>query len=315
MDDLIKVIFFIIAAVFIGSVLNNADISLTGDNTTTPSRGSYLRSYDRDGDGVVSDAEYERGESARIEKELQEVQEAVIEALKEEVRSPYATYFDIRSGNMRAEDQEREYVVLRVAKDLPAPVAISGWKLKSLVTGRGQYIGKGVALLDPVRPWRFEKNIVIAPGEEAIITSGSAVGINTSFALNSCTGYLEERRDFSPSISRQCPRLEDEDLASFDLSYNDFDDEEEYDDCMDAIERVPSCQLGSPDTDVVKECKKIIRTYSTYKGCFELHADDADFIKDEWRIFLGADDELWRNEREAVALFDENNRVVDIIEY
>lgn len=318
MDTIAKIVFFFIAVIFIGSILNDADFSLSGSSRSSgglTSRDTYLRSYDRNGDGVVSDAEYAEGESQRIEGEIREVQEALIEILTEELRSPYAQYFQIRNGNMRTEDNDREYITLMATGNLPSPVNITGWRVRSLVTGRGGYIRKGVTELDPVRPWRFEKDIFIGPGERAIITSGSAIGINTSFVLNSCTGYLEARRDFSPSIPRQCPPLKNENLADFNLSFNDFDEEEEYDDCMDAIERVSSCQIPSVNRSVVSECRTFIRDYATYKGCFELHSDDSDFVKGEWRIFLGSRDDLWRAEREAVAVYDQNNLVVGVIEY
>lgn len=317
MSDIVKILFFFIAIIFVGSMLNDVDLSLgSGRSSDGPApRDTYLRSYDRNGDGIVSDAEYADGESKRIEQEILDVQVAIVEALREEIRSPYADYFQVRSGNMRTEDRYKEYITLRASDNLPSPIDITGWKIQSLVTGRGARIGRGVVLLDPVRPWRFEKDIFIAPGERAIVTSGSPVGINTSFVLNSCTGYLEERRNFTPSLPRQCPLLEDENLSAFGLAFNDFDEEEEYDDCMDAIERVGSCQISSGDHELVSQCRRFIRDYANYEGCFELHADDRDFIKDEWRIYLGAGEELWRKEREAVAVYDNNNLVVGVIEY
>ncbi len=318
MGDLAKILFFFIAIIFIGSILNDADISFgnngySGDGPAP--RDTYLRSYDRDGNGVVSDSEYTQGESKRIEQEILDVQVAVVKALREEIRSPYADYIQLRSGNMRTDDRYQEYVTLRASDDLPSPIDITGWKLQSLVTGRGERIGRGVVLLDPTRPWRFEKDIFLAPGEKAIITSGSPVGINTSFTINSCTGYLEERRNFHPSLPRQCPLLEDENLSEFGLAFNDFDEEEEYDECIDAIERIGSCEISSGDNGLVSECRRFIREYANYEGCYELHANDRDFIKSEWRIFLGAGEELWREEREAVALYDNNNLVVGVIEY
>ncbi len=139
-------------------------------------------------------------------------------------------------------------------------------------------------------------------------------GIRSSFFTNKCTGYLEENHDFVPALFAQCPRLSEEDLDAFNISPNDFRDLDDYDMCIDAIEDVQSCREGHPSNDVPTRCKNFIRDYSDYSGCYELHRYDTDFLGDEWRIFLGETSDLWRSEREAVALIDENGKVVDVIE-
>lgn len=320
MSSVIKVLFFFIAGVYLVSFMNDGGFDFTSntsrDEAGLSERGAYSRSYDDNNDGIVSDAEYKRGELRRIEDEVEMIKTAVDEALEEPNRSPYYELVRLSSGNATAEVRNEEYLVLDVDDDTDSLVDVTGWTLKSLVSGRGGKIGKGVATLDEDRPWYGEKDILLAAGDEAIITTGGAAGIRTSFLTNKCMGYFDYDR-FTPEISSVCPLIQDEDLERFDLAYNDFDHERDYDACMDAIEDVGSCEVvRSPDSDLEDACRDFIRDYSNYDGCVELHKDDADFYGDEWRIFLNSTrNDLWRKEREAIGLFDRDGKVVDVVRY
>lgn len=323
MQQLVKLVFFFVAAVFIVSYLNTESLSgglnLSGSSSGSrdglSDRNEYNRSYDTNADGFVSDEEYRQGEINRIAQEVEELEDAVAEALQEHVRSPYHGMITLSMGAARSEHRNDEYLVLHTNYRNETSINITGWQVKSLMSGRRGVIKQGVQLLED-RPWRNDHDIYIAPGDTAIITSGSAAGIATSFLTNSCMGYFDRDR-FTPSIWGNCPLLEDEDLDSFGLGYDDFRREDDYDACMDAIESVRSCEIvRSPDRDLEDDCRDFIKEYSNYDGCVELHKDDADFYGDEWRIFLGSSkNDLWRYEREAIALYDAQGRVVDVLRY
>ncbi|MCR4274657.1 MAG: hypothetical protein NUW02_01225 [Candidatus Campbellbacteria bacterium] len=323
MNDLVKFLFFIIAAVFFISyvqetvpVLNNSSsYSFLGGTDSIESSAAYTRSYDNNNDGVVSDAEYKQGELNRIEDEIAKIARAVQEALDEKNQSVYHGMITLSAGNTYTQNSRDEYLIIEASGANTAPIVISGWKLESLVSGTRVAIPKGVAVLEGNQPWKKEQNVFLAPGERAIINSRYAVGINTGFLENKCTGYLNRSYNFNPSMWQSCPLLEDEDLVSFGITPDAFDDEEEYDACMDGIENTGSCDRGTYASTTPSFCRAFIRTYSTYDGCLELHKTDSDFLGNTWRLFLGSSKTLWRERREAIALIDDTGKVVDILEY
>lgn len=321
MLSVIKVLFFFIAGIFIVSYMSSGEFDLTSDTPNDDTAGLserevYSRSYDDNNDGIVSDAEYRRGELRRIEDEVVMIQDEVDEAIDAKNRSPYYEMVTLSSGSATAERRNEEYLTIDVDSDVASLVDVTGWSVKSLVSGRGGKIGKGVATLDEDRPWYGETDILLAAGDGAIITTGGAAGIRTSFLTNECMGYFDYDR-FTPGISSSCPLLENEDLEHFDLTYNDFRHERDYDACIEAIEDVGSCEIVRvPDRDLEDACRDFIRDYSNYEGCVELHKDDEDFYGNEWRIFLNSTrNDIWREEREAIGLFDRDGKIVDVVRY
>lgn len=315
MLDVIKILFFVVAGIFLASILNDAPSAreLGGGGGGTTPRGEYVRSYDRNGDGVISDDEYRAGETARIAEEIEDLEEEVAEAILEENRSPHAAYVSLRSGNLHTEDEDAEYVVIYASDRLPNPIRITGWRLESLVSKRGASIPRGTSILTPSRSNRVIRDIMLAPGEGAVVITGNGDDINVSFLTNACTGYLNEEFEFVPTLDTQCPLLEDEDLAAFRITPSAFQDDDDYIECIDAIENVPSCGPAQGYVGIPNRCREFIHDYATYEGCFELHENDADFLSNEWRVFLGSRIDLWRSDREAVVLVDENGLLVDII--
>lgn len=318
MSSTLKIIFFVIAGIFIVSYLNENPITASprngGISGDTEISGSYLRSYDKNGDGSVDAEEYRLGELARITEELEILTENMEDALREENMSPYAEFVSITNSNFYADRSDEEYITIHASSRLPSPVRITGWKLKSLVSDRTKTLPKGASYYAPSRLRRVENDIFLAPNERAVVISGDGDNFDTSFLINACTGYLAEEYDFTPSVPLSCPRLSNENLAQFRISPQDFDDADDYDDCIEAIEDVPMCREGSPSSRVPGRCRIFIEDYSDYDGCYSLHQYDTDFLGNEWRIFLNSGSDLWRAEREAVALLDENGKVVDIVE-
>lgn len=319
MLDIIKIAFFVVAGIFVVSILNDNPLTATSDSDRNSSEQaelneSYMRSYDKNGNGVVDAEEYRLGELARITEELEVLTRNLEDALREENKSPYAEFISLSNSNFDADRSDEEYVTIQASSRLATPVRITGWKIKSLVSGRTKTIPKGASFYTPSRTRRTTRDIFLAPNERAVVISGDGDNFDTSFLTNACTGYLAESYDFVPSLSRSCPRLIDENLAQFRISPTAFDDPDDYDDCIEAIEDVSMCQEGDPSSRVPGRCRVFIEDYSDYAGCYDLHQYDTDFLGSEWRIFLQSGTDVWRSEREAVALIDSNGKVVDIIE-
>jgi len=212
-------------------------------------------------------------------------------------------------GRAQASVPGREYLEIVASQNNTQPINITEWQLKSAVTGRQGKIGKGVYLLYSGQV-NVEQQIFLSPGERAfIITGRSPKGV--SFRLNTCTGYFEQFQDFTPALPKECPRPIDEDLP---IGPNGLNDQ-----CIDYIETLPRCTAhvkGLPsflaDNPV---CQEYIGEFINYSGCIKIHKNDSDFYKPKWRIFLGRNQELWKQKRETILLLDDKGKVVDSVSY
>lgn len=227
--------------------------------------------------------------------------------------SPYAGKVKLSAGTARQKDPEREYLMLSSQKSNKSPIDISDWYLVSYVTDESAAIPDGDRIIDR---WRYpkESDILLLPGERAYVLTWESP-IDTSFHENACTGYLAEEESFYPSLRRSCPRPLDEMKKYANIALDN-------DTCYDFVERIGTCKV--PDEDAVESdeadlngaCRSFIFNTLNYDDCVAKHRYDP-FFDDVgyWFIYLNRDEELWRYEREIIRLMDENDKVVDYIEY
>lgn len=221
------------------------------------------------------------------------------------VASPYEGSVQIVGyGGASATDPDEEYITLSVSGD--ESVLISGWSLVSSASGYGARIPGGSELpragsINELGP------IILAPGEEAIVVSGSSP-IGISFKENMCTGYFAERQTFVPSLGMRCPTAYDE----FDRYYpgNELAD----DSCYARMRETNTCEVPSTSR-VSNECRALIDQYLHYNGCVATHRYEARFAGDTWRVYLGERRELWKQSRDAIKLLDAEGRTVDLYTY
>ena len=278
------------------------------------------------GDGSTSSRQSSIGRTSRedqetkpidkikdIEKEIENLGEILEKNIEEGKRSPY--YGKINMSNISGRnnsDPSKEYIRLSVNLDGNEEVNISGWYLRSAVTG--YYVVIGRASLLPFPFTYTYSDVVLKDGDKVILTKGfSPIGI--SFRTNICTGYFEENRTFHPSLSKQCPDPEDEILPTFSSVY------ERDNECIEIIERIPRCTTRGneylrdlPDT-VSQICKTYIKEQVNYNSCVAKHFGDTDFPGQEYRLFFNKFGPLWRKEKEKINLHDHNNLIVDTISY
>lgn len=215
------------------------------------------------------------------------------------------------TGGTSEEDPNQEYVTLYVAGD--SPIDITGWTLVSGATGKQATI-PGAATLPRVGQVNQTGPVVLQPGDEAIVITGESP-IGVSFRENSCTGYLDERQDFYPSLTNSCPDALDE----FDRFYtgNELDDDR----CYELIRSTPSCTTPRDSSRISNSCSTLVDDYLNYNGCIDHHYHESTFADDTWRIYLGygngrgRDSELWKSTRDAVKLLDRDGRTVDLYTY
>lgn len=252
-------------------------------------------------------------EIKKAQEEVKQLEENLNKKIEESKRSPY--YGKIRMSGISGlygDDPNQEYISIYSYLNKNETVKITGWYLKSEITGYYTIIGKASLLPFPFT--RTESDIVLKERDLVYLTKGfSPIGI--SFRTNKCTGYFEEDRTFYPSLSLECPRPEDEKMPVF-SSVLDRNDE-----CLDLIERIPRCTTkGSaftrdlPDT-VPESCKTYITTQINYNSCVAKHLSDIDFPGNEYRVFLNKFGPLWRQKKDKINLHDQNGLVVDTISY
>lgn len=217
----------------------------------------------------------------------------------ESIESIYKNKVILYAGyNARQSDPQKQYVEIRASPQNDKPLRITGWTLVGK-NGLDIKIGQGAYLVysAQVNP---QQDIFLQPGEKAIIVTGESP-IGTSFRLNKCTGYFEQFQDFEPSLPKDCPEPADENLP------NNLNDQ-----CLDYLDRLPRCQMQiSIPPGLSLACQNYINDKINYKTCVELHKNDSDFYKPEWRVYLGRTEQLWKKERETIILKDENNKTID----
>ena len=306
-----------------------------GNNTNESGDGGIFRNTAFIDESPVQQTPTETLTRRELEEELEDSFEA-LEDLEEEIRinrlwgtrSPFETQITLLRGNVNTEDPEREYLRLRASSRNEKAIDISGWLLESYVTGKGASIPFGSKVFRRGRV-NTTNPILLQPGEEAFLVTGESP-IGASFQENSCTGYLTERQTFIPSTSRSCPRPLDE-LEDFGRILLDNDE------CYEFIEDIRICEI--PDNDEIEEadldrgCVFFIREHLNYNDCVDNHSFEPFFSKGDWYIYFERDEneefdedeiddeddietnDLWREEREIIRLFDRQGRTISVIEY
>src|SRR3989344_117174 len=135
------------------------------------------------------------------QEEIEQIEKELQKQMEESRRSPY--YNKIKMSNLSGRnnpDPSKEYLRLSTNLDKGETVNITGWYLKSEVTGYFATIGKAALLPFPYT--KNESDIILKDGDKVVLSKGfSPIGV--SFHTNICTGYFEENRTFYPSLSKQ----------------------------------------------------------------------------------------------------------------
>lgn len=210
------------------------------------------------------------------------------------------------SGPKRTQARD-ESIIITVSRQAKEPITISGWRIGSAVTGTLLTIPQGAEVpysgtISAIEP------IILKPGDRAIITTGRSP-IGASFRVNMCTGYLEQYQSFSPSLPRTCPLAKDE-LKNF---YSDYLRDEA---CLQFAEDIPRCTIATNiPPHLSSSCRSFLTERIHYNGCVSRHRNDTNFFENEWRVFLGQNNEIWKQEREVIKLFDAEGKTVDMYSY
>ena len=221
--------------------------------------------------------------------------------------SPYAKYVVLEEGNARS-GTGSEYLVIRTLSNTPQPITMTGWKLESTATGFSASLPQA-ATLPFLGGVNSPSPVSMGPNQTAYVVTGRSPN-GTSFRTNICTGYFEQFQNFTPALRLECPSPTEE-------SEKFFTPGSLTDECYDIVRTLPRCTLvlqsipGSAGT----ACEQFVSSKLSYNGCINAHKNDARFYKDDWYLFIGRDQELWRSRSERIRLIDESGKVVDVVSY
>lgn len=205
----------------------------------------------------------------------------------------------------RESDINREHLGITASYSNSGPVSLTGWKLKNK-EGRMVQIGKAAKLPYSGRA-NTEESFFLAPGETAVVATGrSPIGV--SFKINSCSGYLGQFQVLTPPMPASCPSNIDDARAS----HRGLEEQ-----CLAYIAGLPSCSIytGAIPADLSSVCANYIRDNINYNSCADLHRNDQDFYKTEWRVFLGENTSLWNDAGDFIRLYDASGNLVDSQSY
>ncbi len=209
---------------------------------------------------------------------------------------------NLTASNVRESDPGKEYVEIYISSNNNQPIDITGW---SLVGKRGQEakIGQGTLLPYPGQV-NSQQDILVRNGDRIIVTTGqSPVGI--SFRLNKCTGYFNQFQTFYPYLPQECPSPGDESVPNF------FNDQ-----CLLYLEQLSRCQMQiSIPPGLQPECQNFVNEKINYSYCSGEYKNSLDFYKNEWRVYLNRNEELWSNLHDTIILQDQNKRLLDWVTY
>lgn len=224
--------------------------------------------------------------------------------------SPYWGMVTIKksSSGLKQSAPQNEYIVIAASSKLDEGLTLTGWKLQSMISKEIVTIPKATKVSTSGNV-NIEQPIVIFPKDEVYLLTGHSP-VGNSFQINKCSGYFEQFQDFTPSISKQCPRPKDE----FVFSENDpfrFGAE-----CLRYIENLSQCYMPLEALPIgfSDSCTLFITEEINYSSCIKNHRNDADFFKPQWRVYLKHDQEIWGT-RDIIRLLDENGKTVDVFSY
>jgi len=209
----------------------------------------------------------------------------------------------IGSVNFYGYPQEISCITIRNNLKKGESVDITNWKIKS---NKGEIIIPRAIEVYTSTGQSELKDIVLKPGEYLSIFSNTT-SFNKNFRLNKCFGYLQKKYNFYPQVSLNCPYLHDEEIKNFSGK------------CQDYIYSLSSCEIPSPDelnkfanNPKEEECLQFLRKIN-YQSCFGKHRRDADFLSNEWRVYIGKN--IFDRRHDYVRIYSEKGKLIDEYKY
>jgi hypothetical protein len=281
------------------------------------SGGSIFRDNQSMQEAIVGDQEISRGGQYEpsdsigispegnirsISRNVQTLSEAVQSYVEEKNASIYRD--KVRIDRVNDPETFNEYIVLSTRLNRNETVPITGWKVRSIVTGSELVVGGAASI--PYVDTRVNDPVNVRAGDRIFLYQGKSP-IGTSFRTNFCMAYLEDRNRFTPSLSTwECPDLSES-------VYRPLTDA-----CLDYIDTLPRCttmrERNIPE-DVSISCKNYVLQNANYNTCVEDYRNDPEFFQNDVRLYSNKPKIMWKEENDYLLLLDQFGNIVDSYEY
>ncbi|OGZ32384.1 MAG: hypothetical protein A3H00_02305 [Candidatus Portnoybacteria bacterium RBG_13_40_8] len=216
--------------------------------------------------------------------------------------SPYYGQVKISNVNPNEENFKNDYLILE--NDSDELINISGWTIR----GRKEEmtIPRAINKLSASFSTADYTDIKLSASGRIFVSMGtSPSGIN--FRLNKCTGYLDPKDEFFPSLDKGCPSIAKSEYSDLKST------------CRSYIDQLSQCEIpdyvGNWDISADSDCTAFLNERFNYSYCFSQRGKETDFFKDEWRVFLGRTKDFLDNDSDKIILRDKNGLKVGEYEY
>lgn len=222
--------------------------------------------------------------------------------------SPHAGKITIHGGAAKTQTASGQYLELRAAPGNGVGISISGWSLRSALTGKRAYIPEASPLFVMGRI-NTVGSAALAPGGVALIVTGpSPVGV--SLRENMCTGYLGTVQSFVPPLPSECPAP----LAA--IPRTSANESRLGASCFQYLSSLPPCTFpANPPSSLSAACRAEIQNTLSYNGCVSQNKNGSGFLRNSWRLYLAQGAPLWDAEHDIIRLLDGEGRVVNAFNY
>ena len=180
-------------------------------------------------------------------------------------------------------------------------VDITGWEIKT--NNGGEYIPQAVNVYDYTGLTAPSDIVLTLNANEYVYLYSNSSPVN--LRLNECVGYLNVAKQFNPAMPDSCPSIPKAEISNFSGQ------------CQNYINSLYDCQQPNMSSIYIPRndyaCQQFLENNFTYRSCEQEHEDDADFLSNQWRIWMGSSplDKYHDN----VELLDRNGLIVDSYSY
>lgn len=206
-----------------------------------------------------------------------------------------SSYFEkirIESGNIKKSKPEEEF--LSIYNSSNETINIAGWHFVAKKDDAAYSIFDGYDNAG----LGYQGDFNIIAGSRVYIFTGKTPINWKSLRLNKCTGYFNNNFKFSLSLPKNCPKLSDDDLMNFSLSFK----------CQEFIKNLALCE--EPENlkifKLETECQNFIREKVNYSSCVERHRSEVDFLEKIWHVYLGKTSQIWNDSKDTITLRDKD---------
>lgn len=218
-------------------------------------------------------------------------------------RSELSPYFgEVTIGSVDAGSDSGSYNQITLsAQFATGTIDITGWTLKG---NRGnEYLPKAINVYDP--SGLTVPTDINFRSEDTLTLYSSTSAIGENLHLNKCIGYITNGANFTPPLYESCP-----------APYQDTNMSSLSGECQDYIQSLGDCVLPDSNPPVPQydsACHDFLTTVN-YKGCFNRHRSDSDFLSNQWIAWMGGSVFL-DPYHDQVLLLDKKGLLVDLYQY